>query len=142
MSLERKLDQARRRNKRKPGEIEALEEELTMPTLPVELNYLWRVYHRLRKRTGDGFSSANPISWHDMEAFMRVTRFRLKPWEVELIEAIDDAFRQPQLAALKNKMKSKDNLNLIDSSDTKSIRSLMRTIGKRRSGREGVPSQT
>jgi hypothetical protein len=80
-----------------------------------------------------------------MAAFMHVTCFRFAPWEVELIETIDDAFRSPQLVALKNKTKpGAAPTEMIDSSDTKSIKNLLRSIGKRRSGngKGGVPSQT
>jgi hypothetical protein len=105
-----------------------------LPEFPRELGYLWRAYHRLRKRTGDGFSSANPISWRDVEAFEYVTRFRFAPWEVELIETIDDAFRSPQLVALKTKPGAAAT-DLIDASDTKSVKSLFKSIGKRRSGK-------
>lgn len=68
------------------------------------------------------------------------------PWEVEVIEAIDDAFRHPQLSALKAKTTKPGAVttDLIDSSDTKSVRNLMRSIGKRRigKGKGGAPSQT
>jgi hypothetical protein len=80
-----------------------------------------------------------------MEAFEYVTRFRFAPWEVELIETIDDAFRSPQLVALKSKTKpGAASTEMIDASDTKSVKNLFRSIGKRRSGKGkgGVSSQT
>lgn len=103
-----------------------------MPEFPRELSYLWRAYHRVRRRMGGGFSGPNPIGWQDLEAFVHVTRFRFSPWEVELLEAIDDAYLHPQLVAVKSKQATPE---LIDASDTKSIRNLMRSIGKRRSGK-------
>jgi hypothetical protein len=38
----------------------------------------------------------NPISWADIEAFMRLTRSRLSPWEVETIEMLDSLYRIEQ----------------------------------------------
>lgn len=113
-----------------------IKEELTLPEFPKELSYLWRAYHRVRRRMGGGFAGPNPIGWRDIQAFMHVTRFRLSPWEVELLEAMDDAYLQPQLVALKAKTAPVAATEMIDVNDTKSARALLRSIGKRRVGKE------
>lgn len=39
-----------------------------------------------------GLGGANPIGWQDIDAFDRKSGLRLGPWEVEIIEALDDIF--------------------------------------------------
>lgn len=63
------------------------------PELPLELAYLWRAYKRLsRRRSNNGFG-VNPISWPEIDAFVRHAKFPLAPWEVEVIEDLDDLER-------------------------------------------------
>lgn len=62
-----------------------------MPPLPLALGYLWRAYNRLRRRKGSGFGPG-PIEWPDIDAFLRLSGFALAPWEIEVIEEIDDVF--------------------------------------------------
>lgn len=138
------MEQAQRKGDAK--KIAEIEDELTLPEFPRELGYLWRVYHRIRRRMAGGFAAPNPIGWQDIDAFVRQTNFRLAPWEIELLETLDDAFLQPQLVAIKAKIPKPGAAptEMVDSSDTKSVRNLMRSIGKRRSGKGkgGAPSQT
>lgn len=138
------MEQAQRKGDVK--KIAELEVELTLPEFPRELGYLWRVYHRIRRRMAGGFAAPNPIGWQDIDAFVRQTSFRLAPWEIELLETLDDAFLQPQLVAIKAKTPKPGAAatEMVDSSDTKSVRSLMRSIGKRRigKGKGGAPSPT
>lgn len=61
-----------------------------MPPFPRELGYLWQAYMRLRRRAVPGFTGASPVTWQDIDAFVRRSGFRLAPWEVELIEILDD----------------------------------------------------
>ncbi|UIK04910.1 phage tail assembly chaperone [Neorhizobium galegae] len=63
-----------------------------MPPYPEELAYLWRAYNRIRRRKGSGFAGRTPIEWTDIDAFVRNARMMLAPWEIEVIEALDDAF--------------------------------------------------
>jgi hypothetical protein len=65
---------------------------LETPPFPVALRYLWDVYHRIRGRKAPGFNGPSPIEWPDMDAFCRLSGARLAPWEIELIETIDDIF--------------------------------------------------
>jgi hypothetical protein len=48
-----------------------------------------------RRRTSSGFGS-NPITWADISAFEHHAKFPLKPWEVEMIEDLDDIDRAEQ----------------------------------------------
>lgn len=63
-----------------------------MPAFPDELRYLWKAYLRLRNRMGSGFAGPLPIGWGDIDAFSRNSRISLAPWEVEILEALDDAY--------------------------------------------------
>lgn len=89
-ALQRQLDRADA--ERKTGRIAELEAELAMPPFPECLAYLWQAYLRLRRRMAGGFSGPSPIGWPDIDAFIRRTGARLAPWEIELLERIDDLF--------------------------------------------------
>lgn len=66
------------------------QQELAVPPFPEALKYLWRTFGRMRARAGStGFGRA-PISFAEIDAFVRQTGFRLAPWEVEILEALDD----------------------------------------------------
>lgn len=54
--------------------------------------YIWRIYNRIRKRCGSSGFGASPMSWSDIDAFSRNTGFKLSPWEVQLLEDLDDVF--------------------------------------------------
>lgn len=64
-----------------------------MPPRPPGLDYLWRIHGRLASRAGSNGFSANPITYPDMEAFMRLSGIRLTPFDVEMIEDLDTVRR-------------------------------------------------
>ncbi|TIM07717.1 MAG: hypothetical protein E5Y62_18805 [Mesorhizobium sp.] len=78
---------------RKPEKIAEYEAELAVPPFPVPLAYLWRAFWRLRRRKGAGISGREPIEWSDLTAFLALTKSTLTPWEVEVIEDLDDLYR-------------------------------------------------
>mgnify|MGYP000284647526 FL=1 len=88
--LQRHLERAEIEGK--TGRVAELEAELAMPPFPECLAYLWQAYLRLRRRTAGGFSGPSPIGWPDIDAFIRRTGARLAPWEIEMLERIDDLF--------------------------------------------------
>lgn len=47
---------------------------------------------RIRRRKGGSGFGLSPIEWPDIDAFVRNSQFRLTPWELEVIEDIDDVF--------------------------------------------------
>ncbi|MGN6142243.1 MAG: phage tail assembly chaperone [Mesorhizobium sp.] len=69
-----------------------LEADLATPPFPLALNYVWRAWSRIRRRKAGGFSGPNPIEWPDIDAFVRNTRTRLDPHDIEMIEQIDDLY--------------------------------------------------
>jgi hypothetical protein len=71
-----------------------------MPAFPEAMRYLWRAFIRIRRRNaGNGFG-ATPVTWADLDAYSRLSGLRLLPWEIEIIELLDDAllasYREPQ----------------------------------------------
>jgi hypothetical protein len=84
------LERAER--KQHAARIAELKQKLAQPAFPEALAYLWRAHRRMRRRKGAGEAGPHPIEFPDIQAFETLTRNRLAPWEVELIEALDDAY--------------------------------------------------
>lgn len=109
------------------AEIEA---ELQLPPLPEELAYLWEAYLRLRKRAPAGFAGPQPVGWLDLHAFTQLSGVRLTPWEIGVIEAIDDIYLQPsQKPAPPNGPAMKAAAVATDGAG---VRAILGGIGKRR----------
>lgn len=76
---------------RTPERKAELEAELALPPFPEALRYLWTAFVRIRRRNaGNGFG-ATPVTWADLDAYSRLSGMRLLPWEIEIIEQLDDA---------------------------------------------------
>lgn len=69
-----------------------LEAELSCGPFPKPVGYLWRAFWRLRRRKGGSGFGLSPIEWPDIDAFVRNARVALVPWEIELIEDLDDLY--------------------------------------------------
>lgn len=102
--------------------------DLAMPPFPRSLNYIWRAYIRLRRRTSGGFAGPNPVGWQDIDAFIRRTGFEFAPWEIEMIEALDDVFLQP--APPKPKAAA-----VASADDAAGVRAILSSIAARRKGK-------
>lgn len=89
------LQGLKRRSQNNPARHAKYEAALAVPELPGALIYLWRAFCRLSARRSAGFA-ANPIAWVDIDAFMRCTGTALAPWEIRLIEDLDDLYRAEQ----------------------------------------------
>ncbi len=77
---------------RTPEKREELEAELHSDPLPLAGKYLWDIFTRLHNRRSSGGFGVSPITWPDIDAFTRLTRCALSPWEIEVIEDCDAAF--------------------------------------------------
>ncbi|MBW9062373.1 hypothetical protein JNB71_03480 [Rhizobium herbae] len=77
---------------RKPEKIARYEAELALPPFPYALQYLWDAFNRIRRRKGSDFAGPAPISWPDIDAFCRHSRLYLHPWEIAIIEQLDDLY--------------------------------------------------
>lgn len=89
----------RSRRGAKRAEYEA---ELATPDFPIPMAYLWSAYHRLRRRKGGNGFGVSPLEWPDIDAFNRLSRISLLPWEVAMLERLDDIY----LKAVADSMKT------------------------------------
>lgn len=114
--------------------MEEITAELELPPFPRALFYIWRSFNRIRRRKSMGFNGPNPIEWSDVEAFMYVTQEQFSPWEVELIENLDDLYLLPH--AKRNQtpkpIEGRDIVRTVDITDGQGVRGLLRTLGRRR----------
>lgn len=110
--------------------VAELEAELAAPPFPKALNYVWRAYLRMRRRAPSGFAGPNPISWRDIDAFCRRSGLGLAPWEIELIEAIDDIYLKPARQVVP--AKGQTVKAVASASDGAGVRALMGSIGVRK----------
>jgi hypothetical protein len=85
--LEAKLKRVRKRERR-----EEIEAELNPPLPPACVRYLFTIYGRLRRRKGSGGFGPQAIEFCDIEAFQRLTAANLSPWEITVLEDLDDLF--------------------------------------------------
>lgn len=72
------------------------EAELECPPFPAALGHVWQAFCRLSARRGSNGFSINPISWPDIDAYVRHSGIRLAPWEIRIVEELDDLFRVEQ----------------------------------------------
>lgn len=86
-SLQSKLGRTRRADRRRK-----LEAELAVPDCPESLRYLWDTHCRLRRRKGGNGFGYVPLELADFDAFQRLFKTELSPFEWSLIEQIDDLF--------------------------------------------------
>lgn len=94
--LESRLARAHRKNR--PDVVAELEAELATPLFPDALRHVWDIWARLRRRKAPGMSGPSPVEWPDIDAFLRRAQRRLAPWEIELIEELDDVYLAKQSA--------------------------------------------
>lgn len=50
------------------------------------------MFFRLRRRKGATGFGIPPLEWPDIDAFARMTRQYISPWEIGIIEALDDLY--------------------------------------------------
>ena len=94
------------------------------------LGYIWQAYIRLRRRTPVGFSGPQPITFADLDAFVRHGGLRLAPWEIAIIEQIDDIYLSDDhkpTAPEGQPVKA-----LAAPSDIQGVRSILGSVGTRR----------
>ncbi len=128
-TLTRQLERARR--KRATKRVAEIKSELTLPPFPATLAYLWRSYLRLRRRKGVAFSGQTPIEWPDIDAFICRSGIQLAPWEIEIIEAIDDAYVRP--TAFKVEVPEGQTVKIMASAnDAVGVKAIIGSIGVRR----------
>jgi len=84
----------------KRGKGKAQAQPLEPPPLPDEAQGLWAAFCALHQTRGGGFGPG-PISFHEIDAYQRLTGAHLDPWEVQAIRAVDMAYMQHEAAQAK-----------------------------------------
>lgn len=77
-----------------------------------------------------GFAGAQPFSWPDLDAFLRQTGIRLGPWELDLIERLDDIYLQP--TPKPTAPEGQTVKAAAAASDAAGVRSILGSVGVRR----------
>lgn len=62
------------------------------PKLPPELRPVWWTFLALHRARSAGGFGVNPIQFTEIEAWCRLNRVALEPWEVDVIGMLDDAY--------------------------------------------------
>lgn len=86
------LLQARLRRAKSKKDRAAIKAELNPPPAPPPLQYLLDTYFRLRRRKGSSGFGLSPIEWGDFGDFQRNTAVNLSPWEIAILENLDDLY--------------------------------------------------
>lgn len=71
------------------------------PEVPWSGTRIWGLFLRLHEGRGGGDFGPAPISYKAMEAFSAITGEPLRPWEVEIIRALDREWMKATAAASK-----------------------------------------
>lgn len=77
---------------KRPERVAELEAELAVPPMPAGAVYLWNAFMRLSSRRGSSGWGPLMISWPEIDAFQRLSWVRLAPFEIEIIERLDEAW--------------------------------------------------
>lgn len=66
--------------------------ELDGPECPAGGEYLWSWFTQLRNRQNGGLVGPQRVTWQEADAWSRMTRTDVAPWEIEIIFAVDDLY--------------------------------------------------
>jgi hypothetical protein len=108
-SLTRALSAVSRRtdsaSKQQRLEIEA---RLDLPPMPEEFTFAWGSFVDLQSTRGSNGFSSNPITYLEIEAYIRLSGRVLLPHEIRAIKVIDTAFLEAQADLAKAARAAKD----------------------------------
>jgi len=63
-----------------------------LPELPPHAAHLWEYFTELSRKRVMGFNGPASLQFVDIEAWGRLKRVRLDPWELDAILTLDDLF--------------------------------------------------
>ncbi|NAZ37146.1 hypothetical protein [Rubellimicrobium sp. CFH 75288] len=69
------------------------------PEPPPEAVHIWNAFMALHLARSASDLGPNPLGWAEIDAWCRLTRTRLDPWEAEAIRALDDAYLASRIPA-------------------------------------------
>lgn len=75
------------------------EELANAPDMPELVAHVWQFFVRLHKRRGSNGMGENPLLYSEIESWCRLSGISLYQWELDTIEAIDDAYMSEQSEA-------------------------------------------
>lgn len=87
-----------------PERRRELEEELAVPDIPTPAAYLWNVFLRLHSRRSANEAGPAPLSWVEIAAFSKLLGINFSPWEIGVLEALDDVYLTEQRNAMRNSL--------------------------------------
>lgn len=64
----------------------------TLPEMPVGTRHIWGWFSDLNRHRQSSGMATNPLSWSDIDAYMRRFRHRPKPWELRALSRLDGHF--------------------------------------------------
>lgn len=92
VSYRESLQELINRDSTKPARREELLAELRGPPIPASAAYLWQWWWRLHRRRPSGGMGIASITWSEIKAWSELTGTEVLPWEIEIIEAVEDEF--------------------------------------------------
>lgn len=63
---------------------------------PVELGHVWSAFINLSRTRSAGFAGANPLSYTEIKNYLELTDTQLKPWEIDTVMRLDEAYMRVQ----------------------------------------------
>lgn len=63
------------------------------PEIPIAAEHVWTWFWELSAQRRSGFGGAEPLSWDEIAAWMRLTQTQVIPEEVSMLTAMDLAYR-------------------------------------------------
>lgn len=87
MSVREHLEQVEQSTGRRPADLDG-------PEMPEVLEHVWRDFIALHNRRGSGMDGAHPLTYESIFAWCNLYKLRLSCWELEIIEALDVAWRR------------------------------------------------
>ena len=87
---------ARRNDPASKQQKSELEARLDVPPIPEEYEYAWACFSDLQMTRGSNGFSANPISFLEIDAYIRLSGRVLLPHEIRAIKLIDSAYLSAQ----------------------------------------------
>jgi hypothetical protein len=86
------------------AKVKGLKKPMAPPLAP-EVRHLWQTFLELHRTRPTGFGPS-PISFFEIDAWQRLKRWPLDPWEVEAIRKLDDLWLDGQAEAASNGAKT------------------------------------
>jgi hypothetical protein len=62
------------------------------PEFPDEVLHVWSAFLLLNQSRSQGFNGPLPITYQEIDAWLRLTNNRLFPWEIEVVKKLDAVY--------------------------------------------------